>query len=136
MPQYTLKRRERCQWIRCKPARRGRRRSLRYHDQCEGQDDTIDVDADSIPDCIDPSVDSDGMACWMKTMIVPIPPQALPSMSRAVVIPVEAVKVKIGVLTPRTAQTHTLRMDLRMRQKWRLQISTPLRVIRILIGLL
>ena len=24
------------------------------------------------------------MACWMKTMIVPIPPQALPSMSRAV----------------------------------------------------
>ncbi|HBH62458.1 MAG TPA: hypothetical protein DDX85_12135, partial [Nitrospiraceae bacterium] len=29
-------------------------------DQCPGFDDTIDVDLDGIPDCIDPLVDSDG----------------------------------------------------------------------------
>ena len=78
-------------------------------DQCEGQDDTIDVDSDNIPDCIDPSVDSDGDGVLDEDDDCANTPAGITvDESGCEVIPVEAVEVKIGVLTPRTGSNSHL----------------------------
>ena len=72
-------------------------------DQCEGQDDTVDADADDVPDCIDPSVDSDGDGVLDEDDDCANTPAGITvDESGCEVIPVEAIEVKIGVLTPRT----------------------------------
>ena len=77
-------------------------------DECDGQDDTVDVDSDNIPDCIDPSVDSDGDGVLDENDECANTPAGITvDETGCEVIPVEAIDVKIGVLTPRTgANSH------------------------------
>ena len=78
-------------------------------DQCDQDGDTVDVDADNIPDCIDPSVDSDGDGVLDEDDDCANTPAGITvDESGCEVIPVEAVEVKIGVLTPRTGSNSHL----------------------------